>query len=205
LEQQGFDVLEASTGGEGIETALRCRPSAILLDMGVTDADGLAVIQRLREWSRIPILALSGRPDGPGVISALDHGANDYLPRPFSVEELAARLRAAQRFAPPPAPEIFQSGSFSLDLTNRTVKVGSMAVSLSATEYSLLHLFVRNAGKLLTHTQILGEVWGSEMLDKVNYLRVYILALRKKLETPPEPDLFVTERSVGYRLVIREA
>ena len=204
LEQQGFHVLEASTGREGIEIALHDQLGAVLLDMGVTDVDGLEVIERLREVGHIPILALSGRTGSSSAISALDHGANDYIARPFSVEELAARLRAAQRFVPPPAPEIFRSGSFSLDLTRRTVKVGTRTVNLSATEYSLLQLFVRHAGRVVTHAQILGAVWGSEMLDKVNNLRVYMRALRKKLECPPESDLFVTERGVGYRLVVRE-
>src|SRR5579862_1567073 len=203
LEQQGFNVLEASTGSEGIEIALRQQAGAVLLDMGVIDVDGLEVIERLRAASHIPILALSGRTGSSSAISALDHGANDYIARPFSVEELAARLRAAQRYAPPPAPEVFHSGSFSLDPTRRMVRVGTRAVKLSVTEYSLLRLFVRHAGIVVTHAQILRSIWGSEMLDKVSYLRVYMLALRKKLECPPEPDLFVTERGVGYRLVVR--
>jgi two-component system KDP operon response regulator KdpE len=204
LEKQGFHVLEASTGSEGIEIALRDQADAVLLDMGVTDVDGLEVIERVRGESRIPILALSGRAGSSSAIKALDRGANDYIARPFSVEELAARLRAAQRCLPPPAPKIFHSGSFSLDLMRRTVTVGNSVVNLSATEYSLLQLFVRHAGLVITHTQILRAVWGSDMLDKVNYLRVYMLALRRKLACPSEPDLFVTERGVGYRLVVRE-
>jgi len=204
LERQGFNVLEAGTGSEALEMAARCRPWAVLLDLGITDVSGLAVIQRLREWSAIPILALASHQGIPGAVSALDHGANDYLARPFSLEELGARLRALRRSAPAPAPETFRSGSVSVDLASRTVKVGDRAVNLSATEYSLLHLFVRHAGRVLTHAQILGAVWGSEMVNKVAYLRVYLLALRKKLETPTEPGLFVTERSVGYRLVVRE-
>jgi two-component system KDP operon response regulator KdpE len=204
LEQQGFDVLEASTANECIEMAIGRRPGAILLDMGVTDSDGLEVVKRLREWSHIPILALSGRNASSSAISALDTGANDYITRPFNVEELAARLRAALRCAPPPTPEIFRSGSLSVDLTNRTVKVGSRTVGLSVTEYSLLRLFVRHAGRLLTHAQILREVWGSELVDKVEYLRVYLLALRRKLKIPSEPDLFLTERGVGYKLMVRE-
>ncbi len=204
LEQQGFDVLEASSGSEGIEMAIRSRVGAVLLDMDVADADGLAVIRRFRERSRIPILALAGQATSGSAISALDHGANDYIAKPFNLEELAARLRAAQRSSTPSAPDIFHSGSFSMDLKKRVVKVGDRAVNLSATEYSLLQLLVRHAGTLLTHAQILRAIWGSKMLDKVSCLRVYIPALRKKLETPPEPDLFVTERAIGYRLVIRE-
>ncbi len=205
LEQQGFEILEAGTAKEGIELAVLHRPGVVLLAMDIPDGGGLAVIMRLREWSQIPILALSGRTDDPGPISALDHGATDYIVRPFKMAELSARLRAAQRRLPSPDLEMFHSGSLIVDLTSRTVKVANRQVNLSATEYSILQLFVRHAGKVLTHAQILREVWGAEMLDKVQYLRVYLLALRKKLETPSEPDLFLTERAVGYRLVIREA
>ncbi len=205
LEQQGFEILEAATAKEGIKLALRLRPGVVLLDMDIPDGGGLAAIMRFREWSEISILALSGRTDDPGPIRALDQGAIDYIARPFKMAELSARLRAVQRRLPPPPPDVFQSGSLTVDLTSRIVKVGSLPVNLSATEYSLLQLFVRNAGRVLTHAHILREVWGSEMLDKVTYLRVYLQRLRKKLENPPGPELFVTERSVGYRLAVPTA
>jgi two-component system KDP operon response regulator KdpE len=204
LRQQGFALREASTGAEGIEFAGTTRIGSVLLDMDVDDPDGLEVIKKLRELTQIPILALAGRVNRVGAVDALNHGANDFISRPLDIEELSARLRAAGRYGPPPPPEIFRSGSLIVDLTRRIVKVGERIVSLTATEYSLLHLFIRHAGMVLTHTQILREVWGSEMVNKVNYLRVYLLALRRKLENPPEPDLLLTERSVGYRLVLRE-
>ena len=202
LEQQGFEILEAGTAKEGIELAVLRRPAAILLDMDIPDGGGLAVIMRLREWSQIPILALSGGVNDPGPVRALDQGASDYIARPLKMAELSARLRAAQRRLPPPPLDTFHCGSLRVDLTSRTVQVGSRPVSLSATEYSLLSLFVRNAGRVLTHAQILRAVWGSEMLDKVDSLRVYLQRLRKKLANPPDPELFVTERAVGYRLAI---
>ena len=205
LEQQGFDLLEAGTGSEGIEIANKLRPRSVLLDMDVARPDGVAVIRSLRESTRIPILALAGRENRLKPADVLDHGANDFIGRPFDIEELSARLRAAQRNAPPSLPEIFRSGSLLVDLTRRVVEVGGRAVKLTATEYSLLHLFIRHAGMVLTHAQILREIWGAEMLDKISYLRVYLLALRKKLSNPPEPDLFLTEPGIGYRLVVRNA
>ena len=204
LEERGVKVLEADSGTKGIEAAIRERPRAVLLDMDVEGPGGMEVIERLREWSQIPILALSGRAEASEAVRVLDHGANDYIAKPFNLEEVSARLRAAQRFAPPCPPEIFKSGSLRVNLTNRTVQVGNSAVNLSATEYSLLRLFVRHAGKVLTHAHILSEVWGSEMRNQVNYLRVYLRFLRKKLENPFEPSLFITQRAVGYGIAIRE-
>ncbi len=204
LEQQGYAVVEAAEGREGIEAAIQSRPNAVLLDLDLPDMDGITVLQRLREWSRSFILVLSESGEEPQKLRAFDSGANDYLTRPFSMAELTARLRAAQRFAPPPAPEVFRSGDLSVDLASRTVKVGDRTVNLSATEYSLLQLFIQNAGKVLTHAQILREVWGPRMVSKLEYLRVYLKFLREKLErNPTEPELFLTERSVGYRLAIR--
>jgi two-component system KDP operon response regulator KdpE len=203
LERQGFRVLEAETASTGLEVALHSRPGVVLLDLDVSDGDGPATIREFHEWTQIPLLALAGRVNSTGPVTALDHGAADYIPRPFNMEELAARLRAAQRQSHS-EPEVFHSGSLSVELSTRTVKVENRTVNLSATEYSLLQCFIRNAGKVITHTQILREVWGEQKQDEVNYLRVYLLSLRKKLRNPPEPELFVTERSVGYRLVIRD-
>jgi len=204
LKRQGYEVIEATTGDEANDLALQWRPAAILLDMDVSNGEGLAVLTRLRDWSRIPILALAGRQGGPGVIEALDHGASDFILRPFNIEEVSARLRAARRYAPPPPPDVFQSGSLQVDLTSRTVKVAEKKIRLTGTEYSLLQLFVRHAGRVLTHAEILSAVWGTQAMDKLNHLRVYLRALRKKLENPSEQSLFQTEPAVGYRLVIRE-
>lgn len=205
LEKQGFNLLEAGTGSEGIEMATKTQPRSILLDMDVLHPNGVTVIKTLRESTQIPILALAGRVHLMRSADVLDHGACDFIGRPFDIEELSARLRAAQRRALPPQPEFFRSGSLIVDLTRRVVKVGESIVKLTAKEYSLLHLFIRHAGMVLTHAQILREIWGSEMLDKTSYLRVYLLALRKKLANPPEPDLFATEQGIGYRLVVRDS
>ena len=204
LERHGFPLLQAGSATEGMEAVRHCRPGAILVDMDIPDADPLEMIQRLREWNSTPILALEGRSSSAGAIEALDQGANDYISNDCPIDELSARLRAAYRYAPPAAPEVFQSGNLSVDLIMRTVKVGERRVYLTATEYSLLHLFVRHAGKVVTQAQILREVWGLQELSKGIYIRVYMRALRKKLENPAEPALFVCEPAVGYRLMLRE-
>jgi two-component system KDP operon response regulator KdpE len=204
LMQKGFQIIEASTVAKGIAIVQNGGAGSVLLDLDAADSGGLAAIKKLREVSQVPILALAGRTDATGVVEALDQGANDFIARPFNIEEISARLRVTRRSARAPAPEVFRSGSLIVDLTRRIVRVGERIVKLTATEYSLLRLFVRHAGLVLTHDQILREVWGSEMLGRLDYLRVYLRALRKKLENPLEPDLFLTERAIGYRLVIRE-
>lgn len=206
LERNGYEVVEAATGDEGISEAIRRHPDAVLLDLGLPDVDGLTVLKRLREWSQIPVLVVSVRGHEAEKITALDSGANDYVTKPFSTGELLARLRAAQRSAQPAAPnETFESGPLKVDLTSRTVKVKGRKVKLTATEYSLLHLFIKHAGKVLTHGQILREIWGAEDVEKVGYLRVYMAYLRNKIEAnPAEPELLITEPGVGYRLVVQE-
>ena len=206
LERNGYRVVEAPTGEEGIGEAARCNPDTVLLDLGLPDMDGLQVLKRLREWSQVPVLVVSVRGHEDEKILALDSGANDYVTKPFSTGELLARVRAAQRYAQPPAKtEIFRSGGLSVDLTTRTVKAKGRKIKLTATEYSLLNMFVRHAGKVLTHGQILREIWGPEEVDKTGYLRVYMAYLREKLEAnPAEPELLITEPGVGYRLVVQE-
>jgi two-component system KDP operon response regulator KdpE len=190
LEISGYDVVEAATGQCGLEEAVRRQPDIILLDMGLPDMDGLAVLKRLREWSHAPILIVSVRRLEEEKIAALDNGANDYLTKPFGTGELLARLRVLQRAAHPrPAMEVFHSGPLSVDLTTRTVKVKGRPVRLTATEYSLLLLFVQHAGKVLTHGQLLREIWGVQEAEKTGPLRVYVGYLREKLE---------------YRLVLRD-
>ena len=204
LERNGYDVVEAATGDAGLDEAVRCQPSAVLLDLGLPDMDGQAVLKRLREWSQVPVLVVSVRGHEEDKITALDNGANDYVTKPFSTGELLARLRVAQRSALSPAtPEVFQSGPLRVDLTTRTVKVSGGKVRLSATEYSLLHQFVKHAGKVLTHGQLLREVWGTNDVEKTGHLRVYMAYLREKLEAnPAEPELLITEPGIGYRLVV---
>ena len=205
LERNGYAVIEAATGDQGIEQAIRTQPDAVLLDLGLPDMDGLAVLKRLREWSQVPVLVVSVRGQDEDKITALDSGANDYITKPFSTGELLARLRAAHRSNPAPAQnEVFRSGTLKVDLANRTVTVAGRAVKLTATEYSLLRLFIQHAGKVLTHGQILREIWGTNDPEKTGYLRVYMAYLRDKLEShPAEPELLITEPGVGYRLVVK--
>lgn len=206
LERNGYQVVEAATAYDGITEAVRCDPVAVLLDLGLPDMEGLSVLKRLREWSQVPVLVVSVRGHEDEKISALDNGANDYVTKPFSTGELLARLRAAQRATQPPErTAIFSSGALTVDLAARSVKVNSKRIRLTATEYSLLHLFVKHAGKVLTHSQILREIWGTNEADRIGQLRVYMTYLREKLETnPAEPELLVTEPGVGYRLALND-
>jgi two-component system, OmpR family, KDP operon response regulator KdpE len=206
LEMNGYDVVEAATGQSGIEEAVRCQPDIVLLDLGLPDIDGLNVLKRLREWSQAPVLVVSVRHREDDKITALDNGANDYITKPFGTGELLARLRVLQRSAQPRTRvEVFHSGPLSVDLTSRTVKIKNRTIRLTATEYSLLLLFVQHAGKVLTHGQLLREIWGVAEVEKTGPLRVYVGYLRDKLEAnPAKPELLITEPGVGYRLVIRE-
>jgi two-component system, OmpR family, KDP operon response regulator KdpE len=203
LEAAGYKVFEAANGQEGLSEAALRRPDAIVLDLGLPDMDGVAVLKRLREWSQVPVVVLSVRDREEEKINALDNGADDYLTKPFSTGELLARLRVAQRHAKPAADmAVFKAGRLEVDLTARLVKVNGQPVKLTATEYALLQLFVRHAGKVLTHRQILKGVWGPTYTEQTHYLRVYMTHLREKIEaTPSEPELLITESGIGYRLV----
>jgi len=201
LEAHGYRVFEAATGQEGITEAAQRQPDIVLLDLGLPDLDGIAVLKRLREWSRVPIVVLSVREREEDKIAALDAGADDYVTKPFSTGELLARVRVARRHSQPVNElTVFCSGDLQVDLTARVVTLKGKEVKLSATEYSLLRLFVQHAGKVLTHRQILREVWGPNQVEQTHYLRVYVAHLREKLEAnPAEPVWFVTEPGVGYR------
>jgi two-component system KDP operon response regulator KdpE len=205
LEANGYRVFEAANGQAGLAEAAQRRPEIVVLDLGLPDMDGVEVLKRLREWSNVPVIVLSVRDREEDKIAALDNGADDYLTKPFSTGELLARLRVAQRHAQPPLDTaVFQIGQLEVDLTSRTVKVKGKPIKLTATEYALLQLFVRHAGKVLTHRQILKEVWGPTYVDQTHYLRVYMTHLRDKIEEhPSEPELLVTESGVGYRLMLQ--
>ncbi len=205
LEANGYRVFEAVNGQTGLAEAAQRRPEIVVLDLGLPDMDGVAVLKRLREWSNVPVIVLSVRDREEDKIAALDNGADDYLTKPFSTGELLARLRVAQRHAQPPLDTaVFQTGNLEVDLTSRTVKVKGKQIKLTATEYALLQLFVRHAGKVLTHRQILKEVWGPTYVDQTHYLRVYMTHLREKIEEhPSEPELLITESGVGYRLMLQ--
>jgi two-component system KDP operon response regulator KdpE len=203
LEADGYRVLEAATGQQAITEAAQRKPDVVVLDLGLPDMDGVQVLKRLREWSRVPVLVLSVRDREEDKIAALDHGADDYVTKPFGTGELLARLRVARRRADP-APEVsvFRSGRLEVDLTARVVKLEGQEVKLTATEYSLLRLFVQHAGKVLTHRHILREVWGPNYVEQTHYLRVDLAHLREKLEREPsKPRLLITEPGVGYRLI----
>jgi two-component system KDP operon response regulator KdpE len=206
LEANGYRVTEAATGKEGIAEAAQRPPDVVILDLGLPDMEGVDVLKRLREWSRVPVIVLSVRDREEDKIAALDNGADDYVTKPFSSGELLARLRVAQRHAAPAAEvTVFRSGLLEVDLAARVVRRKGEEVKLTATEYSLLRLFVQHAGKVLTHHQILREVWGPNYVEQTHYLRVYLAHLREKLEAnPAQPELLITEPGVGYRLVSKE-
>ncbi len=206
LEANGYRVAEAATGKEGIAEAAQHPPDVVILDLGLPDMEGLAVLKRLREWSSVPVVVLSVRDREEDKIAALDNGADDYVTKPFSSGELLARLRVAQRHATPASEAtVFRSDQLEVDLAARVVKLKGKEVRLTATEYSLLRLFVQHVGKVLTHRQILREVWGPNYVEQTHYLRVYLAHLREKLEAnPAQPELLITEPGVGYRLVSKE-
>jgi two-component system KDP operon response regulator KdpE len=207
LETQGFSVHLAATGEEGLRLVQGRKPDIVLLDLGLPDRDGAEVLSGLREWSSVPVIILSVRNAEEEIVRLLDAGADDYLVKPFSTGELIARMRVAIRHhAPQDAAEKFVSGRLSVDLQDRSVKVAGEAVKLTPTEYGLLRLFVQHAGRILTHRQILREVWGPNADEDTNYVRVYITGLRKKVEENPQmPRLIVTEPGVGYRLRVLPA
>jgi two-component system KDP operon response regulator KdpE len=202
LAAADMEVAEAASGEEGLTAAAAFRPDVIVLDLGLPDLDGVEVIRRLREWSRQPIVVLSVRDREDDKVEALDAGADDYLTKPFGVGELLARIRAALRRAAAPAEEpVFRAGGLEVDLARRRVRRDEVELTLTPTEYDLLRVFVRHAGRVLTHRQILREVWGPEYGDEAHYLRVYMAQLRRKLESDPaRPRWLRTEVGVGYRL-----
>ena len=206
LEPRGYLVTEASNGHEAVEMVAHSKPDVILLDMGLPDLDGVEVTRILREWCSIPILILSVRESEADKVAALDAGADDYLTKPFGLNELLARLRAAlRRVQTNPDEPVLVSGSLSIDLTNRDVIRDGQRIVLTPTEYDILKALARKAGKVLTHQQLMREVWGHVEQD-LHTLRVNISNLRKKLEPEPgRPIFLVTEPGVGYRFVLLEA
>lgn len=203
LEANGYRVFDAATGQEGLAQAALRQPDVVLLDLGLPDLHGLSVLQRLREWSRVPVIILTVCDREEDKIAALDAGADDYVAKPFSTGELLARLRAALRHAQADhADAVFRAGTLEVDLRARSVRKRGQEVRLTPTEYGLLRLLVRHAGKVLTHRQLLTELWGPKAIEQTQYLRVHLAHLRAKVEDDPaQPTLIVTEPAVGYRLV----
>jgi two-component system KDP operon response regulator KdpE len=204
LEGHGHQVVEAVNGRDGVLAVAQNRPDAVVLDLLLPDMSGVEVIRRIREWSDVPILVLSALGQEKEKVSALDAGADDYLTKPFGIEELLARIRVMLRRALRPAESpLFRSGALEVDLSARRLWVKGEELHLTGTEYALLRLFVRHAGKVLTHRQILQEVWGPKSVEQTHYLRVYIGRLRDKIEAEPaRPLLLLTEPGVGYRLAL---
>ena len=206
LQGSGFDVRLASTGNEGVTMAASERPELIILDLGLPDMDGREVLKKIREWSSVPVLILSVRNGETDIVSCLDAGADDYLVKPFRTGELLARARTALRHRlTKEEKEVFTNRILSVDLSARTVKRSNELIKLTATEYALLALFVRNAGRVLTHKFILEQIWGPAHAEEAQYTRVYVGSLRKKIEKDPaNPIIILTESGIGYRLSVEE-
>ena len=205
LEANGYRVFDAATGQEGLVQAAQRRPDVILLDLGLPDLEGGEVLKRLREWTQAPVIILSVRDREDDKVAALDAGADDYVTKPFNSFELLARLRAALRHGQPQGVDaIFHTGNLEVDLAKRLVRKSGVELKLTPIEYSLLRLLVTHAGKVLTHRQLLTEVWGAKAIEQTHYLRVHIAHQREKLEANPSaPELILTEPAVGYRLVLK--
>ncbi len=204
LEAQGFKLLEAATGAQALAMTASHNPDLILLDLGLPDIDGLEVIKRIREWSHTPIIVISARGKDTEKVDGLDAGADDYLAKPFSVEELSARMRVAIRRLTQSRvgkdEPVFQAGELRVDLAQRMVWVGGKEIHLTPIEFKLLAVLVRYSGKVLTHRQLLKEVWGHASEEQAHYLRNYIRTLRHKLEADPARPVYLrTEPGVGYR------
>jgi two-component system KDP operon response regulator KdpE len=202
LTAHGHTIVEASRGEEALAKVMSQRLDLIILDLGLPDLDGVEVTRRLREWTPIPILILSVRSGEADKVAALDAGADDYLTKPFGIEELLARIRTAMRHVTPAAAEpVFTTGELTLDMARRVVLAGGHEVQLTPTEYDLLRVLVIHAGKVLTHRHLVRELWGPNAPDDLHALRVNISNLRRKIEPDPaRPRYVVTEPGVGYRL-----
>ena len=204
LVARGYEVHLAPDGVESLEMAERILPDIIVLDVNMPRMDGIEVCRRIREWANIPIIILSVRGDEKDIVGALDEGADDYVTKPFSIEELLARIRVALRrsTAPNIAAPIYTAGDLEVDLSKRLVKRRGRIVKLTRTEYELLAYLVSNSGKIFTHTELLQNVWGPEYGKEREYVRVFIGQLRRKIEDDPSnPRFIVTEPRIGYRFV----
>jgi two-component system KDP operon response regulator KdpE len=209
LAAQAMRVVEAETGELGLSLAAANHPDAVLLDLGLPDCDGVDLVRRLREWSRVPVIVISARGREEDKVTALDAGADDYLTKPFGVNELLARLRVALRHAAgvvQPDDARIELWGLCVDRARREVTLDGKPVRLTPTEYEILVLLARNAGRVLTHRQILNEVWGPANAGHWHTVRVHVAELRKKIEADPtRPRRLITEAGVGYRLLDRES
>lgn len=207
LEAHGYEVRTAANGTEAIEAAADASPDLMLLDLGLPDIDGRSVIERIRGFSEVPVIVVSVRDLQADKVAALDAGADDYVTKPFAMEELLARLRATLRRSHPedPAPPVRRVGDLEIDLSRRLVTLGAERIHLTKTEWGLLEALVTNPGKLLTHPWLLRRVWGPGYAEESHYLRVYVRALRRKLgDAAAAPRLILTEPGVGYRWIAED-
>ncbi len=204
LQSEAYGVLEAETAADGLTQAATRNPDVVLLDLGLPDMDGLEVIEKLRDWSAMPIIVISAREQEGDKIKALDRGADDYLTKPFGAGELLARIRAALRRAAPTSRDqgeaVFVAEELRIDFLKRQVYCGTQEVHLTPIEYRLLTVLVKNTGKVMTHRQILKEVWGPPYVEQTHYLRVFMNQLRKKIEADStRPHFLLNEPGIGYR------
>ena len=206
LQSNGYRVSLAETSRNGLISAANHQPDLIILDLGLPDENGQTTLKKLREWCFKPVIILSVQNNEQNIVGALDNGANDYLVKPFRTGELLARIRSALRNAGREANNpVIQFKLLEMDLPARTVKKNNELLKLTATQYELLVLFAKNEGKVLTHQYILREIWGAEYLDQLQYLRVFIAQLRKKIEQDANrPEFIITESGVGYRFVAKD-
>ena len=205
LEAHGFTVEEVRLGEEGLKLCATAQPHLVILDLGLPDMDGQDFILRLREWSQVPVIVLSVRASELEKVQALDAGANDYVTKPFGISELMARIRVVLRSheGMTLTPTIFESGGLSVDLAQREVSVDGESIHLSKKEYELLRLLINHPGQVLTHQQILRDIWGPAQQDETHYLRVLVGQLRQRLgDDPTRPRFIVTVQGVGYRLAV---
>lgn len=204
LEAHGYAVQEARTGEDGLMLAASAQPDLVILDLGLPDMDGKEVLARLREWSEVPVLVLSVRGEEQEKVRALDGGANDYVSKPAGISELMARARVLLRKREPGDVEaaVYERNGLRIDLSRREVSRDGAPVHVTRKEYELLRLLVRNAGRVLTHQHLLGQLWGPDFTNQTHYLRVLVSGLRQKLgDDPADPHYVVTEQGVGYRLL----
>jgi two-component system KDP operon response regulator KdpE len=204
LQSEKYGVFEADTAADGLSQAATRKPDVVLLDLGLPDMDGLEVIEKLREWSAVPVIVISAREQEGDKIKALDRGADDYLTKPFGAGELLARIRVALRRTAPRGGEqedaVFMAEGLRIDFLKRQVHCGSKEIHLTPIEYRLLTVLVRNAGRVMTHRQILKEVWGPPYVEQTHYLRVFMNQLRKKIEADSaRPRFLLNEPGIGYR------
>lgn len=203
LSAYGINCINAMTGSKGMELCITERPELIILDIGLPDINGLDVLKQLRSWSKIPIIILSARNEEEIIVNALESGADDYMTKPFTFRELLARIKVSYKRVLPESATEFKTGNLEINLSSRIVLLKGHELQLTSTEFDLLKVFVRYAGKVLTHQILLKEVWGPHAIESPQYVRVYVGHLRQKIEeNPHKPKIILTETGIGYRMKI---